>query len=160
MPNIPLTNKIHTVTSGVETVNKGSAQANAGREAYTIQDLADTIGGADIGGSGTANQIAVFTADDTIGNSLLSVNTSGGINYVYVGSFAAPVNFVFGSTSRLVLERQTAAPASASTPGTAGDVVTFFNIADPTDAANGLYVCTKTGVAGAAEWGKAQVITV
>jgi hypothetical protein len=81
-------------------------------------------------------------------------------NYVYVGSFAAPVNFVFGSTSRLVLERQTAAPASASTPGTAGDVVTFFNVADPTDAANGLYVCTKTGVAGAAEWGKAQVISV
>ena len=186
MPNIPLTNKIHTVTSGVETVNKGSAQANAGREAYTIQDLADTIGGgavdsivagdnvsvspetgtgdvtisADIGGSGTANQIAVFTADDTIGNSLLAVNTSGGINYVYVGSFAAPVNFVFGSTSRLVLERQTAAPASASTPGTAGDVVTFFNVADPADAANGLYVCTKTGVAGAAEWGKAQVISV
>ena len=47
MPDIPLTNKIHTVAAGVETENKGSAQANAGREAFTIQDLADTIGGDD-----------------------------------------------------------------------------------------------------------------
>ncbi len=47
MPDIPLDNKIHTVAAGVNTENKGSAQANAGREAFTIQDLADTIGGDD-----------------------------------------------------------------------------------------------------------------
>jgi len=77
MPNIPLTNKIHTVTSGVETVNRGSAQANAGREAYTIQDLADTIGGGGtIGGSITSGQIAFgsATADSIEGNANIGTN--------------------------------------------------------------------------------------
>ena len=77
MPNIPLTNKIHIVTSGVETVNRGSAQANAGREAYTIQDLADTIGGGGtIGGSITSGQIAFgsSTADSIEGNANITTN--------------------------------------------------------------------------------------
>ena len=45
---IKLTDKIHTVAAGVDTVNRGSAQANAGREAYTLQEVSDLIGGGDI----------------------------------------------------------------------------------------------------------------
>ena len=186
MPNIPLTNKIHTVTSGVETVNRGSAQANAGREAYTIQDLADTIGGgggavdsivagsnitidpvggtgnvtinADIGGNGQDGQIAVFTSAGTIGNSRLNASASGDI--VTVGSNSAPVIFIIGTASSLLLQKQSSAPSSVSTAGNAGEVVTFFNIADPADAANGLYVCTNTGVAGSASWSKSALTAV
>ena len=77
MPTIPLDNKIHTVAAGVETVNRGSALANAGREAYTIQDLADTIGGGGtIGGSITSGQIAfgASTADSIEGNASITTN--------------------------------------------------------------------------------------
>lgn len=185
MPTIPLDNKIHTVAAGVETVNRGSALANAGREAYTIQDLADTIGGggavdsivagenitvssatgdvtinAAIGGSGTDGQLALFTANGTIGNSLLSESTSGGSNLITVGNNSSPVLLFIGAASSLLLQKQSSAPSSASTAGNAGEVVTYFNIADPTDVANGLYVCTKTGTASNAKWGKAQVTEV
>ena len=183
MPNIPLTNKIHTVTSSVETVNRGSALANAGREAYTIQDLADTIGGggggavdsivagenitvssatgdvtinADIGGSGTTNQLALFTASGTIGNSLLAASTSGGSNYIYVGSNSAPVSLVLGSASNIIWQPQGSAPTSAATAGTAGQMVLFF---DGT-AADGIYVCTSPGVAGSATWTKSALTAV
>ena len=183
---IKLTDKIHTVAAGVDTVNKGSAQANAGREAYTLQDVSDLIGGgggavdsivagsnitidpvggtgnvtinADIGGNGQDGQIAVFTSTGTIGNSRLSASASGDI--LTVGSNSAPVIFIIGAASSLLLQKQSSAPSSASTAGNAGEVVTYFNIANPTDVANGLYVCTKTGSASNAHWGKAQLIEV
>ncbi len=44
---IKLTDKIHTVAASVSTENKGSAQANAGRDAYTLQDVKTLIGGED-----------------------------------------------------------------------------------------------------------------
>lgn len=180
MANIPLTNKIHTVTSGVETVNRGSAQANAGREAYTIQDLADTIGGgavdsvvagnnvtvspttgnvvinADIGGSGTTNQLALFTASGTIGNSLLSASSSGGANYIYVGNGSAPVSLVVGSASNIIWQPQGSAPSSLATAGTDGQMVLFF---DGT-AADGIYVCISAGAAGSATWKKSALTPV
>ncbi len=187
---IKLTDKIHTVSADIDTTNRGSAQANAGRAAYTLQDVSDLIGGGGgavdsivagsnvtispsggtgnvtinaatgISGSGTAEQIAVFTASGAIGNSLLSVDTAGGVNYVYVGSSVAPVQLLIGAASKLVMQKQVSAPSSATTAGTAGETVTFFNIADPADAANGLYVCTNSGVAGSASWSKAALTAV
>lgn len=183
---IQLTDKIHTVSADIDTTNRGSAQANAGREAYTLQDVSDLIGGgggavdsivagenitissatgnvtinADIGGSGNDGQFAVFTASGTIGNGLLSASTSGGLNLITVGSGSAPVLLLVGQASRLVVQKQSSAPSSASTAGQAGEIVTFFNTADPADAANGLYVCTNTGVAGSASWSKAALTAV
>ena len=156
MPNIPLTNKIHTVTSGVETVNRGSAQANAGREAYTIQDLADTIGGGGIGGSGTTNQLALFTASGTIGDSLLAASASG--DYLYVGSALSPVSLSFVSASNIVFQTQGSAPSSLATAGTAGQMVLYHG--DETDADNGIYVCVVSGAAGAAKWTKSALTNV
>ena len=156
MPNIPLTNKIHTVTSGVETVNRGSALANAGREAYTIQDLADTIGGGGIGGSGTTNQLALFTASGTIGDSLLAASASG--DYLYVGSALSPVSLSFVSASNIVFQTQGSAPSSLATAGTAGQMVLYHG--DETDADNGIYVCVVSGAAGAAKWTKSALTNV
>ena len=181
MPSIPLTNKIHTVTSGVETINKGSAQANAGREAYTIQDLAETIGGGvssiaagdgiEVSSAtgyvtvsakiaGIAGRIPLYDATDSIGESLLSQGNISGEEILLFGGGATPLVVSILKESTLRVQSQLAAPSSAATAGTAGDTVTYFNNADPADAANGLYVCTKTGVGGSAEWGKAQLISV
>lgn len=183
---IQLTDKIHTVSADIDTTNRGSAQANAGRAAYTLQDVSDLIGGgggavdsivagsnitissatgnvtinAAIGGSGNEGQLALFTANGTIGNSLLSASTSGGLNLITVGSGSAPVLFLVGQASRLILQKQSSAPSSASTAGQAGEIVTYFNIADPADAANGLYVCTNQGAAGSASWSKAALTAV
>ena len=43
MSSIPAGTKFHGVATGVDTVNKGSATANANRDAYTIEDLASAI---------------------------------------------------------------------------------------------------------------------
>ena len=43
MPQIPLGQKFHTVSSDVDTKDRGSALANAGREVFTMQDIADTV---------------------------------------------------------------------------------------------------------------------
>lgn len=44
MSNIPAGTKFHGVDPSVETVNKGSATANALRDAYTIDDMVNYIG--------------------------------------------------------------------------------------------------------------------
>ena len=60
---IKLTDKIHTVAAGVDTVNKGSAQANAGREAYTLQEVQALIGGGNITVSDQGEGRMVFCTD-------------------------------------------------------------------------------------------------
>ena len=51
---IKLTDKIHTVSEDVDTTNRGSAQVNARRAAYSLQEVSDLIGG---GGVTVANQV-------------------------------------------------------------------------------------------------------
>ena len=43
MSTIPAGTKFHGVAAGVETQNKGSATANANRDVYTIETLAESI---------------------------------------------------------------------------------------------------------------------
>lgn len=45
MAIVPTTQKFHTVASNINTVERGSALSNAGREIYTMQDIIDTVGG-------------------------------------------------------------------------------------------------------------------
>ena len=44
MSNIPQGTKFHGVAPSVEAVNKGSATANAWRDAYTIDDMVNYFG--------------------------------------------------------------------------------------------------------------------
>ncbi len=157
---LKLTDKIHTVAEGVDTVNKGSAQANAGRAAYTLQDVSNLIGGGGggIGGSGTINQLALFTASGTIGNALLFATTLGGINFITVGSASAPVSLLVGAASNIIITSQGSAPTSAATVGLAGQMVLYHG--DDTDVDNGIYVCVVSGAAGAAKWTKSALTNV
>ena len=43
MSTIPSGQKFHTVASNINTVERGSSLSNAGREVYTMKDIADTV---------------------------------------------------------------------------------------------------------------------
>ena len=51
MAIIPNGTKFHGLDASVDTLDRGSAQLNAGRQAFTMQDIADTV---NAGGGGTA----------------------------------------------------------------------------------------------------------
>lgn len=155
MPTIPLTNKIHTVTAGVETENKGSAQANAGREAYTIQDLSDTIDAGTM--AGQVGFIPLYTSANSIGKSLLTQATLGTEETLLFGGGATPLVASILNESVLRIESQDAAPSNTSTAGTIGNMVLYLN---GTDADNGIYVCIQSGVVGSAVWAKSELITL
>lgn len=80
MPNIPVTQKFHTVSGDVDTENKGSALANSDRAVFTMQDIINTVdaapGAGTIGGSITAGQIAFggATANTIEGNANITTN--------------------------------------------------------------------------------------
>tara|TARA_B110000467_G_C18260849_1_gene446236 strand:+ start:579 stop:986 length:408 start_codon:yes stop_codon:yes gene_type:complete len=80
MPTIPSGQQFHTLSSTVDTVERGSAQTNSDRAIFTMQDIADTIvHPADaIDGSGTANKIPLWSDTNTISDSLIT-QIEGGI---------------------------------------------------------------------------------
>ena len=47
MALIPLNQQFHTQSGDVDTSNKGSRLANSDRKSFTMQDIADTVGGVD-----------------------------------------------------------------------------------------------------------------
>ena len=48
MATIPNAQKFHTLSSTVDTVDRGSAEFQSQREVYTMQDIKDSIGGISI----------------------------------------------------------------------------------------------------------------
>jgi hypothetical protein len=62
MAVIPSGQKFHTVSSEVQTFERGSALANSQREIFTMQDIIDTVGG---GGGGKGTNYVVVAADKT-----------------------------------------------------------------------------------------------
>lgn len=79
MPTIPSGQQFHTLSSTVDTVERGSAQTNSDRAIFTMQDIADTIvHPADaIDGSGTANKIPLWSDTNTISNSIITQGGGG-----------------------------------------------------------------------------------
>ena len=73
---IQLTDKIHTVSTDIDTKNRGSAQANAGRDAYTLQEVKDVIGGGGGVTQITAGTNVTISPTDGLGN--VTVNSTGG----------------------------------------------------------------------------------
>ena len=74
MATIPSGQKFHTIAADVDTMNRGSASANADRTIFTIDDIKSTLGC--IGGSITAGQIAfgAATANNIEGNPNITTN--------------------------------------------------------------------------------------
>jgi len=70
MAIIPIAQKFHTVSSTVDTVDRGSAGFQADREIYTMQDIINTVSatGGSIDGSGVQYALPVFTDTNTITN--------------------------------------------------------------------------------------------
>ncbi len=164
MPEIPLLQKFHTVADDVVTVNRGSAVANANRTIFTMQDIITTVdssgGGGTIGGSITDNQVAIgaATADSIEGSSALTFDGStmsitGNVSAVDVtatGVTATPtLSITGGVVGSLRSAFVAAAPTDAATAGTQGDIL-FDAVA--------IYVCTVTGVVGAATWKRVVLV--
>jgi hypothetical protein len=77
MAIIPVAQKFHTVSSTVDTVDRGSAGFQGDREIYTMQDIINTVSatGGSIDGSGVQYALPVFTDTNTITN--LAIGTAG-----------------------------------------------------------------------------------
>ena len=109
MATIPSSQKFHTVATDVDTVNRGSATANADRRTYTMQDIQDTVSGSvgDIGGSIADNQIAVgaTTADTIEGSSSLTFDGTDMVMPRYIVHDAdANTHFGFNSTDNFQVQ--------------------------------------------------------
>jgi hypothetical protein len=89
MAIIPNTQKFHTVSSEVDTENKGSKLANSKREAFTMQDITDTVGS---GGSSIFEEGTGIASTQRVGSSNASsaegATVSGGKNNVASADFA------------------------------------------------------------------------
>ena len=93
MGNIPQGSKFHGVAPSVETVNKGSATANAWRDAYTIDDMVNYFGTRGIFSQTEDGPVVSDTTDE------LTIIGNG------EGSLSVPANgFSKGNTFRVYIE--------------------------------------------------------
>ena len=76
MATIPLGQMFRTVAPVVDTINKGSLQANSLREAFTMQDIINTVpSGGTVTGSGSVGKVPEFNPSSTsIQNSVMGVS--------------------------------------------------------------------------------------
>ena len=129
MATIPLEQQFHTLSSAVDTVERGSAQTNSDRAVFTMQDITDTItleGGVD--GSGTTGMISKWSDANTLTDSVIE-EISGGVEV----------------TGQINLSALNLAPASAKSPGKEGEIRW---------TANYVYLCIATST-----WVRAPLIT-
>ena len=105
MAQIPNDQKFHTLSANTPTVERGSAQADALREIYTMQDIIDSVGG---GGGGGVTDINGESGSITLtaGDGINIVTGTGDIEISSTGassSFrAVPTQAVSSSFSKLV----------------------------------------------------------
>lgn len=93
MTNIPAGTKFHGVDPSVETVNKGSATANALRDAYTIDDMVNYIGAKGLFSQTEDGPVVTNTTDE------LTIIGNG------EGSLSIPANgFTKGNSFRAYIE--------------------------------------------------------
>jgi len=118
MAIIPNGTKFHGLDASVDTLDRGSAQLNAGRQAYTMQDIADTVNA----GSSSSEVIngylyqvgtdapVVTIFQNTIGETITSSRTAAGTyQLIFSNSITVPNGFTFncrrtygGSTKKYI----------------------------------------------------------
>lgn len=86
MATIPFNQQFHTVSNSVDTIDRGSAQANSMREVYSMQDIIDTIPSSGVSGSNSVYVKAEGTAAEN-GASLLTGLTAA---IAKIGSVTVP----------------------------------------------------------------------
>ena len=98
MSTVPSGQKFHTVASNINTVERGSALANAGRDIYTMQDIIDTASSygsfkdttqQNSGGATSANLITINTTSIA---SDVSIVSNSRITYAKAGKYL--INFL------------------------------------------------------------------
>ncbi len=103
MAIIPNAQKFHTLSSTVDTVDRGSAEFQSQREVYTMQDIKDSIGGISIDPTYTPipGQLPRWIDADTIGGGITPNYSPGGvstiINRAYTNEFIYPKSTNFGN---------------------------------------------------------------
>jgi len=100
MPTIPSGQKFHTVASNINTVERGSALSNAGREIYTMQDITDTtrpykVYTALLTQSGTNAPVATVLQNTLSGTITWSYSSVGTYQATLVGAFPSSKTFFY-----------------------------------------------------------------
>lgn len=100
MPTIPTAQKFHTVASNINTVERGSALSNAGREVYTMQDITDTtrpykVYTALLTQSGTNAPVATVLQNTLSGTITWSYSLVGSYQATLVGAFPSSKTFFY-----------------------------------------------------------------
>ena len=117
MAIIPVAQKFHTLSSTVNTVDRGSSDFQSQRTIYTMEDIINTVSatGGSIDGSGAQYALPVFTDTNTITNLPLGVadqvlKSGGPAGDPYWADLAASVYEVGGGTgsAKLVAGTNTA----------------------------------------------------
>ena len=100
MSTIPSGQKFHTVASNINTVERGSALSNAGREVYTMQDITDTtrpykVYTALLTQSGTNAPVATVLQNTLSGTITWSYSSVGNYQGTLVGAFPYSKTFFY-----------------------------------------------------------------
>ena len=77
MATIPSGQKFHTIAADVDTMNRGSASANADRSIFTMADIVASIPAHGLSGSGTADTLSMWSDSSTLADSSITQDTNG-----------------------------------------------------------------------------------
>tara|TARA_R100001440_G_C2461279_1_gene109948 strand:- start:51 stop:497 length:447 start_codon:yes stop_codon:yes gene_type:complete len=105
MAIIPNAQKFHTVSSTVDTTDRGSSELQSQREIYTMQDIKDSTGlgykiyAAILNQTGTNAPVPTVLQNDFAGTTFTWVRNAGG-NYSLIGTVVNP--WVLNKTAIIV----------------------------------------------------------
>lgn len=77
MATIPSGQKFHTIAADVDTMNRGSASANADRSIFTMADIVESIPAHGLSGSGTVDTMSMWSDSSTLTDSSITQDTNG-----------------------------------------------------------------------------------
>jgi len=158
---IPDGTKFRGIAAGVETAERGSRRKSASGEIYTIGDIITSVATEPSSVTGSENTLAHYDGDGNLGEAgEVTVNTDGDITSTAdieaanLTAATGDITSTAGTVSGKALNINTvqaAAPTSAGTAGTAGDIVMHGTT---------IYICTVSGAAASATWSSVDLTAV